>query len=142
MQEYIDFARNNFIIVAGFFAVLGFIIKTEISRFTRKYKQVGVNAAVMILNKDNVLTLDVREDKEINDGGMINNARHITLAQLPSKMAELGKFKQQPVLVYCRSGSRSGHACQILTKAGFEDVYNLAGGIMAWESANLPLSKR
>ncbi len=142
MQEYIDFARNNFIIVAGFFAVLGFIIKTEISRFTRKYKQVGVNAAVMLLNKDNVLTLDVREDKELNDSGVINGARHITLGQLPDKMAELGKFKQQPVLVYCRSGSRSGHACQILTKAGFEDVYNLAGGIMAWEAANLPLSKR
>ncbi len=142
MQEYIDFARNNFIIVAGFFAVLGFIIKTEISRLTQKYKQIGVNAAVMILNKDNVLALDVREDKELNDAGMIKGARHITLGQLPEKMAELNKFKQQPVLVYCRSGSRSGHACQLLTKAGFEDVYNLAGGIMAWESANLPLSKR
>jgi rhodanese-related sulfurtransferase len=73
---------------------------------------------------------------------MINGARHITLGQLPSKLTELDKFKQQPVLVYCRSGSRSGHACQMLTKAGFDDVYNLAGGVMAWESANLPLSKR
>lgn len=142
MQEYIDFARSNFIIVAGFFAVLGFIVKTEISRLTQKYKQVGVNAAVMILNKDDVLALDVREDKELKDAGMINGARHITLGQLPSKMTELAKFKQKPVLVYCRSGSRSGHACQLLTKAGFEDVYNLAGGVMAWESANLPLSKR
>ncbi len=142
MQEYIDFARSNFIIVAGFFAVLGFIIKTEISRFTQKYKQIGVNAAVMLLNKGDVLALDVREDKELNDAGMIKGARHITLGQLSSKMAELDKFKQKPVLVYCRSGSRSGHACQLLTKAGFEDVYNLAGGVMAWESANLPLSKR
>ena len=134
MQEYIDFARNNFIIVAGFFVVLGLIIKTEISRLTRKYKQIGVNAAVMLL--------DVREDKEINDSGMIKGARHFTLGQLPSHLAELEKYKHQPVLVYCRSGSRSGHACQMLTKAGFEDVYNLSGGILAWEAANLPLSKR
>jgi len=142
MQEYIDFARNNFFLVAGFFAVLGFIFKTEISILTRKYKQIGVNAAVMLLNKDKALALDVREDKEITNGGMIKGARHITLGQLPTKIAELEKNKQQPILVYCRSGSRSGHACQMLTKAGFEDVSNLAGGIMAWEAANLPLSKR
>lgn len=142
MQEYIDFARNNFFLVAGFFAVLGFIFKTEISILTRKYKQIGVNAAVMLLNKDKALALDVREDKEITNGGMIKGARHITLGQLPTKISELEKNKQYPILVYCRSGSRSGHACQMLTKAGFEDVSNLAGGIMAWEAANLPLSKR
>ena len=142
MQEYIDFARNNFLIVAGFFVVLVLIIKTEISRLTRKYKQIGVNAAVMLLNKDDALVLDVREDKEITDSGKIKGARHYTLGQLPSHLAELEKYKHKPVLVYCRSGSRSGHASQILTKAGFEDVYNLAGGILAWEAANLPLSKR
>lgn len=140
MQEYIDFARNNFLIVAGFFAVLGFIVKTEISRLTRKYKQIGVNEAVMLLNNDNTVVLDVREDKEIQSG-KINKARHITLGQLPSKIAELGSNKQNPVLVYCRSGSRSGHACHLLTKAGYENVSNLAGGILAWEAANLPIAR-
>ncbi|HIQ15074.1 MAG TPA: rhodanese-like domain-containing protein [Leucothrix sp.] len=140
MQEYIDFARNNFLIVAGFIAVLGFTIKTEISRLTRKYKQIGVNEAVMLLNKDNTIVLDVREDKEIL-GGKIKGARHITLGQLPSRIGELGTDKQNPVLVYCRSGSRSGYACQTLTKAGYEDVANLAGGILAWEAANLPVAK-
>jgi len=142
MQEYIEFARNNFFIVAAFFAVLAFILKMEISRFTRKYKQVGVNEADMLLNKDSTLALDVREDKEITDSGVIRGARHITLGQLPTRMAELEKSKQQPVLVYCRSGSRSGHACQMLTKAGFTEVYNLSGGVMAWESANLPLTSK
>lgn len=141
MQEYIDFARNNFLIVAGFIGVLGFIIKTELSRVSRKYKQIGVNEAVMLLNKDNTVVLDVREDKEIQ-GGLIKGARHITLGQLSDKIGNVGKNKQDPVLVYCRSGSRSGHACQQLTKAGYEDVSNLAGGILAWESANLPIAKR
>ncbi|WP_299871966.1 rhodanese-like domain-containing protein [uncultured Cocleimonas sp.] len=141
MQEYIDFAGNNPLPILGFVAVLLFIIKLEISRFTRKYKQVNVNEAVMLLNKDNAVVVDVREDKELTSG-IIKGARHITLAQLPQKIGELSKNKQSPVLVYCRSGSRSGNACNQLTKAGFEDVSNLAGGIMAWESANLPLSKR
>jgi len=140
MQEYIDFARNNFLIVAGFIAVLGFIIKTEISRLTRKYKQIGVNEAVMLLNKNDPVVLDVREDKEIQ-GGKITGAKHITLGQLSSRIVELGSDKQKPILVYCRSGSRSSHACQIITKAGYEDVSNLAGGILAWEAANLPVVK-
>ena len=141
MQEYIDFARNNFLIVAGFIGVLAFIIKSELSRMSRTYKQIGVNEAVLLLNKDNTIVLDVREDKEIQ-GGIIKGARHIKLGELSDKIASIGKNKQDPILVYCRSGSRSGHACQQLTKAGYEDVSNLAGGILAWESANLPVSKR
>jgi rhodanese-related sulfurtransferase len=141
MQEYIDFIGSNPLLFIGFTVVLFLILKTEISRFTRKYAQIGVNAAVMLLNKDNAVVIDVREDKEIKDG-IIQGAQHITLGQLPSRMAELEKSKKDPVLVYCRSGSRSGHACNLLTKAGFEDVSNLTGGIMAWESANLPLAKR
>jgi len=141
MQEYIDFARNNFLIVAGFVAVLFFIIKTEISRLTRKYKQVGVNEAVLLLNKNDTQVLDVREDKEIQSGA-IQGARHITLRDLPAQLGSIAKDKNTPVLVYCRSGSRSGHACQLLTKAGYQDVYNLAGGILAWEAANLPTTKR
>lgn len=141
MQEYIDFASNNFLLIAGFIGVLGFIIKTEISRLTRKYKQVNVNQAVMLLNNDNTSVVDVREDKEIQ-GGVIKGAQHIKLAELSSKIGGISKDKAAPVLVYCRSGSRSGHACQLLTKAGYEDVSNLAGGILAWESANLPLAKR
>lgn len=141
MQEYIDFARNNLLIVAGFIGVLAFIIKTEISRMSRTYKQVGVNEAVMLLNKDSTIVLDVREDKE-TQGGIIKGAQHITLGNLSSKISTIGKNKQDPILVYCRSGSRSGHACHQLTKAGYEDVTNLAGGIIAWESANLPVTKR
>ena len=141
MQEYIDFASNNLLIVIGFIATLAFTIRFELSRLNRKYKQVGVNQAVMILNKDDALVIDVREDKEIK-GGIIKGARHVTLGQLKTRMSEFNKSKNSPVLIYCRSGSRSGHACQMFTKEGFENVYNLSGGILAWEAANLPVTKR
>jgi len=141
MQEYIDFASNNFLMVAGFFGVLGFIIKSEISRLTQKYKQVNVNQAVLILNNDSAAVVDVREDKEIT-GGIIKGAQHIKLADFPSRLGGVSKDKSAPVLVYCRSGSRSGYACKLLIKAGYEDVSNLSGGILAWEAANLPVAKR
>lgn len=141
MEEYFAFARHHPVLIIGLLAVIGLIVWTEISRLTRKYKQVSTTQAVQILNQDDAVVLDVREDSEVQ-AGKIKGAKHIPLGQLKTRLPELDKAKDKPVLVYCRSGSRSAHACSILTSAGFQQVHNLAGGIMAWESANLPLSKR
>lgn len=141
MNEYIEFAQRHPILVMGFIAVLGIIIWMEFGRLTRKYKQVDTNQAVQLMNRDNTLVLDVREDKELGDG-KIQDAKHIALKDLSKRMSELDKHKDAPVLVYCRSGNRSGMACGMLTKAGFSNVSNLGGGFVAWEGANLPISKR
>lgn len=141
MEEYLAFARNHPVLIMGLFAIIGLIIWTEISRLTRKYKQVNTTQAVQILNQDDAVVLDVREDSEVQ-AGKIKGAKHIPLGQLKTRLPELDKAKDKPILVYCRSGSRSAHACSVLTSAGFQQVHNLEGGIMAWESANLPLSKR
>mgnify|MGYP000494151961 CR=1 FL=1 len=50
--------------------------------------------------------------------------------------------KGKPIVAVCRSGSRSGSACNMLRKNGFENVKNLRGGMMAWESANLPVKRK
>ena len=92
------------------------------------------------LYNDDALVLDVREDKEYA-AGHIPKARHIPLGQLAGRLQELDKFKSKPILVTCRSGQRSARACSMLKKAGFETVYNQAGGIIAWERANLPVTK-
>jgi len=92
------------------------------------------------LYNDDALVLDVREDKEFA-AGHIPKAKHIPLGQLAGRLNELDKFKNKPVLVTCRSGHRSARACGMLKKAGFETVYNHAGGIIAWERANLPVTK-
>jgi rhodanese-related sulfurtransferase len=92
------------------------------------------------LYNDDALVLDVREDKEFA-AGHIPKAKHIPLGQLKTRLNELDKFKNKPVLITCRSGQRSARACSMLKKAGFETVYNQAGGIIAWERANLPVTK-
>ncbi len=92
------------------------------------------------LYNDDALVLDVREDKEYASGH-IPKAKHIPMGQLSSRLQELDKFKTKPILVTCRSGQRSARACGILKKAGFETVFNQAGGIIAWERANLPVQK-
>jgi len=141
MQEYFDFAQENPLYFIGLIAVLFFIVKMETARFTRKYKMVNNNEAVKLMNNDDTIVVDVREDKEIK-GGLLQGAQHITLGQLNDRIGHLGTNKQTPILVYCRTGTRSSSACQTITKAGFENVSALTGGILAWEAANLPTVKR
>jgi len=73
--------------------------------------------------------VDVRTDAE-HAQAKIEGSTHIPLHLLPLKLQDLNDG--QPVVVYCRSGARSAQACAWLMSQGIENVYNLAGGIMAW----------
>ncbi len=103
-------------------------------------KQIGPQEAVILFNHEDALVLDVREDSEYRDG-RIPKAKHIPLRQLKTRLGELQKYKDRPIIAVCRTGSRSSHACSELRRAGFEKVNNLAGGMVAWEQAGLPKEK-
>ena len=104
-------------------------------------KEVGTMEATQLINHRDALILDVREDKEVA-AGRIPNAKHIPLGQLSSRLQELAKYKEKPLVVSCRSGARSANACRMLAKNGFNEVYNLGGGIIAWEKANMPIERK
>ena len=140
MEEYIQFAQRHPILVFGFIALAAYLIWFEFQTWTRKYKVVNAKDAVHVINRDNSLILDVRTQKELATG-KIRDARHIELTDLSKHMAELDKYKQAPILVYCQMGNRSGHACNELSRKGFEEVYSMQGGLSAWESENLPLTQ-
>jgi len=73
--------------------------------------------------------IDVREPNEY-DGGHILGARNIPLTQLKQRLTELRK--DQPIYLYCQSGSRAGRAALILNKHGYKDLYQLQGGFKKW----------
>jgi len=74
--------------------------------------------------------LDVRQPSEY-EKGHIPGARLIPLPELPDRQGELDP--QQPVVTYCAIGGRSRAAAQFLAGQGFREVYNLKGGIAAWQ---------
>jgi rhodanese-related sulfurtransferase len=83
-------------------------------------------------DKDAVI-LDVRTEGEWNEG-IIPGAINIDIYKGQGfiyKLDELDKAKKY--YVYCRSGARSGQACNIMQQMGFENAYNLSGGIMEWD---------
>jgi sulfur dioxygenase len=88
------------------------------------------------------LVLDVREDSEFHGQlGHVPGARLIPLGVLAARASELEAGKDRSVVVVCRSGVRSSTAAAILTSLGFEDVYNLKGGMLAWHDLGLPVER-
>lgn len=106
----------------------------------RGVKEVDSAAALQLINHKKAVVLDVREQSEY-DAGHVLNSRLIPLGKLKERMGELEKYRDQPIVVVCRSGNRSGTACFLLGRQGFAQVYNLAGGVQAWQKSNLPLEK-
>lgn len=82
-------------------------------------------------NGEQINLLDVREDHEraeFNIGGT-----HLPLGKVQAlQMDELEGWKDGEVIIYCRSGNRSGVAALLMEQAGFKNVVNLTGGMLAW----------
>ena len=137
----LEFIGNHPLLILAFTVTLGVLLASEISRRMSGMKAVDPIQANQLSNRESAVFLDIRDDGEYR-GGHIPEAIHIPVKQLADRIAELNKHKDCPVIAYCRSGSRSNGAGRLLKKHGFENVYNLDGGIAAWQKANLPLSKK
>jgi len=136
----VQFLQDNWMLVALAVVSGAMLVWNFIGGSLSGVDQADTLKATRLYN-DDALILDVREDKEYTSGH-IPKAKHIPLGQLASRMQELEKFKDKPILVTCRSGHRSARACGMLKKAGFVTVFNQEGGILAWERANLPVTQK
>ena len=102
------------------------------------YVDIEVSTAYnMITNGSypNLLILDVRTQSEYDDGHL-EGAILIPVTELESRIAELATHRDEEIIVYCRTGARSALASSILDTNNFTKVFNMLGGISAWESAS------
>lgn len=77
--------------------------------------------------------IDVREEYEFDEFNI--GAKLMPLGELPDRLDEIEAWKNQEVILYCRSGARSGRAKEYLISEGFTNPRNLIGGMVAWQSA-------
>jgi rhodanese-related sulfurtransferase len=138
MQQIIEFAMNHWILVASFVLVAALLIYNLLQGTKGS---VDATVATDMINHQDALVVDVRPAADFQKGHIIN-AINIPSNGFNSQINSLKKHKEQPIIVSCRSGSQSQAACQQLRKAGFEKVFNLRGGILAWQSANLPITRK
>lgn len=95
-------------------------------------------AANLIKEKKDLQLIDVRTPGEY-EAGHLAQAKLIPLQELESRAGEIDKSK--PILLYCRSGHRSGNALKLLHGQGYAQAKHVAGGINAWQAAGLPVTK-
>ncbi len=93
------------------------------------------------MSKQGALLLDVREPEEYS-AIHAPNAKLIPLGEVGARLKEIEAYKNKPVAVMCRSGRRSAKAVALLQEAGFSQVSNVQGGILAWEQAGLEVIKQ
>ncbi|MCB1864972.1 MAG: rhodanese-like domain-containing protein [Chromatiales bacterium] len=139
MQEILDFLAQQWPTVAILVAALVLLARSYMNDSGKN--AVGPQQAVRLMNDREAVVLDVREANEFSDGH-IRGAIHIPLGEVKNRVSQLQKYKSRPIIVGCRSGSRSNVAAGHLRRAGFEQVFNLRGGMLAWQNANLPVTQR
>ena len=141
IEKILEFVGNHWMLAGGLFIVTLLLIQDIFDSLTRRYRTTTPTGAVKLLNNDDTILIDVRESAEFGKGH-IENALHIPLSSLDGKLYELEPHKQTPVIVTCQQGSRSANACKKLHKAGFTQVYDMKGGMLAWEDAKLPINRK
>ena len=94
--------------------------------------------AARLQQGENILVLDVRQPAEYREGH-VRGSQLVPLDQLAQRIDDLPR--DRPIVAMCRSGNRSGVATGMLKRAGFTDVSNLKGGILAWQQQGLPVER-
>jgi len=125
----------------AFAVLLALTFFNEMKIATQRFASLTPAGAVNLMNSEDVVVLDVREPSE-TAGGKIAKAIQIPMSALSKRVGELDKHKGKTVIVYCKTGARASAACKQLGKQGFEKVYSLNGGMLAWQDAHLPISKK
>ncbi|MFV8248831.1 rhodanese-like domain-containing protein [Bdellovibrio bacteriovorus] len=116
---------------------VNFTSKTENPHFEGIY---DIGPAELLQNKANVVMIDVRQPEEyIGELGHVEGSSLMVLDTLPEQLGSLPKDKT--VVFICRSGGRSAKATAFAKMNGFEEVYNMQGGMLLWNDLQLPVTK-
>lgn len=96
--------------------------------------------AVQLINREKGVVVDVCEPDEFA-AGHVGGSKNVPLGDLEKKLAAAVKNKNVPLILVCQTGARSTSAAMIAKKLGYEQAQSLAGGLVAWKAANLPVEK-
>ena len=134
-----QFVINNWYLFLAAAVIIALLVGQPLRARVSGIVALRPHEAVRVINRENAVLVDVREAAEY-EAGHIPNALHIPLAGI-ADAKPLQKLKEKPVVLYCRTGQRSMQASGRLRAQGFTQVYNLAGGIGAWQNENLPVER-
>lgn len=139
MERLIEYAGNHPWLVAAAVLTAVFVLVFEWRLRRTEFAAVSPQEAIRLMNQG-ALVLDLRPEDAFNEGHL-GGARRMDSAEILKAGESLRKYKDKPVVVYCDSGSLGASAARVLAGQGFTKAVNLRGGVAAWRTEGLPLSK-
>jgi rhodanese-related sulfurtransferase len=136
-----QFVGNHVALSALFVILLVALLVIQARLLFSKIKELSPAGLTALINRDNPLLIDLSALADFQKMHL-PGARHVTMSQFDPEKKELAQAKALPVVLMDKDGrGNAAKAAQRLLKAGFENVHTLAGGVLAWHAAQLPVAK-
>lgn len=140
MEQALEFIGNHPLLTGALGVAVIALLAYEISRLFRQWKELGTDEAVLLLNREDPVVLDVSNSTDYAKGH-IRGALHMPPSRIEAGNQQLLKHKDRPVLVYCRNNQVAPQMAGRLVKLGFANVNVLAGGLTQWVNDHQPVSR-
>lgn len=138
MTELINFLWKHWLLSGGFGILLVLLLINEIRQQIVGRDQLDAQGTVRMINHNHAVLVDIRDPDSFAKAHIVG-AINVPKEQFSEKVNLLNKYKEKPIILLCATGSTAPFIIVQLKKMGFEQVYCLAGGILAWQTDNLPL---
>lgn len=140
MEQLLVFIGNHPILVGAFAVVLAALVATESARLTRAWKELETQQAILLINRQDPIIIDVSNSTDYANGHILN-AEHMPPSRIEAGNARLLKLRERPVLLYCKNGQIAPQMATRLCKLGFSDVSVLRGGLAQWVADQQPITR-
>lgn len=138
IEQFLQFIIHHWMLWGLFAILLALFIWQELRSQVGGVKQLSPQEVVEYLNHKNAVIIDVRPNVSYVKGHILG-ANNIPCDAIEG--SKLDKYRANPLILTCENGQQSLKEAIKLRKSGFNDIFTLRGGIMAWKNANLPLKK-
>ncbi|SRR6056297_990775 len=140
MEQVLGFIGNHPLLTGAFAVVLAALIATELGRLSRRWKELETHQAILLINRQDPLILDVSNSTDHAEAHILN-AQHMPPSRIEAGNQTLMKAKDRPILIYCKNNQVAPQMATRLTKLGFEQVHVLKGGLSQWRADNQPVTR-
>lgn len=134
MALFFEFLAEQWLLAS---ALLVVIVMLFVHEGRRSGPSVTPQQAINLINKEDGVFLDLRDAADYKQGHIVD-AINIPATKLASRLVELEKYKDKPLVLVCKMGQQSGAAGKQLKEAKFERVYKMSGGMTEWGNLQLP----
>jgi len=119
-------------------ALLVVVVMLVLHESRKSGPSVSPQQAINLINSEQGVFVDLRDGADYKQGHIVE-AIHIPASKLATRIAELDKYRDKPVVLVCKMGQQSAAAGKQLKAAGFGRVYKMTGGMMEWSNLQLPV---